>query len=182
MRPTIASQAVRSGTAVSSRAARRPRGRAPGRGSGAGSRRSRRRPGLSTTQSKSTLQKKAILRLMSAEMACSLRQMRMSGWRPICINSRTECWVGLVLSSPAAAMKGTRVRWMTRGVVASDLLAELPDGLEERQRLDVAHGATDLGDHHVVPGAVRRMAFLISSVMWGMTWTVLPGIRPDAPC
>ena len=36
-------------------------------------------------------------------------------------------------------------------VVAADLLAELPDGLEERQRLDIAHRPTDLGDHHVVP-------------------------------
>ncbi len=35
-------------------------------------------------------------------------------------------------------------------VVAPHLLAELPDRLEERQRLDVTHGAADLGDHHVV--------------------------------
>ena len=34
-------------------------------------------------------------------------------------------------------------------VVAADVLAELPDGLEERQDLDVADGAADLGDHHV---------------------------------
>ena len=38
-------------------------------------------------------------------------------------------------------------------VVAADLLAELADGLEERQRLDVAHRAADLGDHHVVARA-----------------------------
>ena len=38
------------------------------------------------------------------EIGCSLRQMRMSGWIPICMRSRTECCVGLVLSSPAAAM------------------------------------------------------------------------------
>ena len=34
-------------------------------------------------------------------------------------------------------------------VVAADVLAELPDGLEERQDLDVADRAADLGDHHV---------------------------------
>src|SRR5205807_8178503 len=34
-------------------------------------------------------------------------------------------------------------------VVAADVLAELPDGLEEREDLDVADGAADLGDHHV---------------------------------
>jgi hypothetical protein len=37
-------------------------------------------------------------------------------------------------------------------VVAADLLAELPDGLEERERLDVADGAADLDDHHIVVG------------------------------
>jgi hypothetical protein len=37
------------------------------------------------------------------------------------------------------------------------LVAELADGLEERLRLDVADGAADLDDHHVVPGAMRLM-------------------------
>ena len=90
---------------------------------------------------------------MSAEIGCSLRQIRMSGWIPICISSRTECWVGLVLSSPAAAMYGTSVRWMKSALSRPDFLAELPDRLEERQRLDVAHRAADLGDHHVVARA-----------------------------
>ena len=40
-------------------------------------------------------------------------------------------------------------------VVAADVLAHLAGGLEERQRLDVADGAADLGDHHVDP---RRTA------------------------
>ena len=35
---------------------------------------------------------------------CSLRQISTSGWMPILRNSFTECWVGLVFSSPAAAM------------------------------------------------------------------------------
>ena len=64
-----------------------------------------------------------------------------------------------------------------QGVVAADLLAELPDGLEEREGLDVAHGATDLGDHHVVSRRGAPIAFW-SSVMWGMTWTVLPRYSP----
>ena len=37
-------------------------------------------------------------------------------------------------------------------VVASDFLAELADGLEERQRFDVADGSADFGDDDVVPG------------------------------
>ena len=36
---------------------------------------------------------------------------RMSGWMPISRISFTECWVGLVFSSPAAAMYGTSVTW-----------------------------------------------------------------------
>ena len=34
-------------------------------------------------------------------------------------------------------------------VVPADVVADLARGLEERQRLDVADGAADLGDHHV---------------------------------
>ena len=34
-------------------------------------------------------------------------------------------------------------------VLAPDVVAELADGLQERQRLDVADGAADLGDDHV---------------------------------
>ena len=40
---------------------------------------------------------------------------RTSGWMPIERSSLTECWVGLVLSSPALGMKGTSVRWMKAG-------------------------------------------------------------------
>ena len=62
------------------------------------------------------------------------------------------------------------------GVFAAQFLAHLADGFKKRQRFDVAHRAADLDDGHV--GAVRaetlRMAFLISLVTWGMTWTVLP--------
>ena len=46
-------------------------------------------------------------------------------------------------------MKGTRVRWTKIALVASDVLAELTHGLEERQALDVADRAADLDDHDV---------------------------------
>jgi hypothetical protein len=39
-------------------------------------------------------------------------------------------------------------------VVPADVVADLPRRLEERQRLDVAHRAADLGDHDVRRGAV----------------------------
>ena len=60
-------------------------------------------------------------------------------------------------------------------VLAADVVAELTNRLEERQRLDVADGAADFDDHHV---GLRRDAggsrALISSVMCGITCTVAP--------
>ena len=51
-------------------------------------------------------------------------------------------------------------------VVPPHLLAELPDRLEERQRFDVADGAADLGDHHVVSrsGAADGVLDLVGDV------------------
>ena len=73
----------------------------------------------------------------------------MSGWMPIERSSFTECCVGLVLSSPALGMNGTSVRWMNTESPAGQLVAELADGLEERQALDVANRAADLHQHEI---------------------------------
>ena len=73
----------------------------------------------------------------------------MSGWMPMRRSSLTECCVGLVLSSPAWPMYGTSVRWMNMQRWRPDVDRELADRLQERQRLDVAHRAADLGDHDV---------------------------------
>ncbi len=94
------------------------------------------------------------------------------------MSSRTECWVGLVLSSPAAAMKGTRVRWMTSALSRPTSWRNC--------RIASRNGSDSMSPTvppiSVIttscPGAVRRMAFLISSVMWGMTCTVLPRYSP----
>ena len=64
-------------------------------------------------------------------------------------SSLTLCWVGLVFSSCAAAIQGTRVTCTKSAVVAAQLVAHLADGFEERQRFDIADGAADLDDHHV---------------------------------
>ena len=60
---------------------------------------------------------------------------------------------------------------------------DLADRLEERQRLDVAHraAAADLHQHHIVLRRQWRTAPLISSVMCGMTCTVLPRYSPAVP-
>ena len=75
--------------------------------------------------------------------------MTMSGWMPMRRSSLTECCVGLVFSSPAWPMYGTSVRWMNMHAAPADVDGELADRLEERQRLDVAHRAADLGDDDV---------------------------------
>ena len=76
---------------------------------------------------------------------CSGTAARRAGCR--CARSSfTECCVGLVLISPEVAMYGTSVRCMYSTLPWPSLDAELADGLEERQRLDVAHRAADL-DH-----------------------------------
>jgi hypothetical protein len=59
----------------------------------------------------------------------------------------TECWVGLVLSSPDV---------QEEAAVAADLVPDLADRLEEGLRLDVADGAADLGDDDVDVGTAHR--------------------------
>jgi hypothetical protein len=66
----------------------------------------------SITASMGTLQKRAIFAFSSGLRERSVRQMRMSGWIPICRSCPTECCVGLVFNSPAAFRYGTSVRWM----------------------------------------------------------------------
>src|SRR5882724_9989599 len=52
------------------------------------------------------------------------------------------------------------------GVLTSDLVSELPDRLEERQRLDVAHRAADLDDDDVTLGSqsLHRALDLVGDV------------------
>ena len=78
----------------------------------------------------------------------------MSGWMPIRRSSLTECWVGLVFSSPAWLMNGHERQVDEHAAAAPDVDGELADRLEERQRLDVADGAADLGDHNVDVGGL----------------------------
>ena len=56
------------------------------------------------TASSRTLHWSAILRRASAGIGRSQRQSTTSGWMPMARSSRTECWVGLVFSSPAEGM------------------------------------------------------------------------------
>ena len=91
----------------------------------------------------------AIFSRMSLPSASSERHMTMSGWMPIRRSSWTECWVGLVFSSPAWPRNGTSVRWTNMQRSRPEVGLELAQRLEERQRLDVADRAADLGDDDV---------------------------------
>ena len=64
-------------------------------------------------------------------------------------------------------------------VLRARLDLHLADGLEERERLDVADRAADLDDGDVdALGGVARPRALISSVMCGITCTVAPRYSP----
>ena len=118
-------------------------------------------------------------------MGRSLRQTITSGWMPRLRSSVTECWVGLVFCSP----DGPEVRHQgdvdVADVVPADVLAELPDGLEEREDLDVADGAADLGDDHVdgVGGqALDAVLDLVGDVrddLHGLAEEVAPALLGD---
>ena len=59
--------------------------------------------GAATTASVSTSHIEAILRFTPAGISRSARQTSASGWMPMLRSAATECWVGLVLSSPLGA-------------------------------------------------------------------------------
>ena len=64
-------------------------------------------------------------------------------------SSVTECCVGLVFCSRRRTDERHQRDVDVADVVAAGVLAELADRLEEREDLDVADGAADLGDHDV---------------------------------
>ena len=68
---------------------------------------------------------------------------------PISRSFCTECWVGLVLNSPAARDVRHEREVHADRVLRAELDAQLAHRLEERQRLDVADRAADLDDEDV---------------------------------
>jgi predicted protein tyrosine phosphatase len=78
--------------------------------------------------------------------------MMMSGWMPISRSLATDCWVGLVLISPAARMKRQQGDVDEADVLAADLEANCRSASRNRQALDVADRAADLGDQDVDRG------------------------------
>ena len=57
-----------------------------------------------TTADSSTSHINEILRFTDSGMSRSERHTTASGWMPTCRSAATECWVGLVFSSPLGPM------------------------------------------------------------------------------
>src|SRR5581483_5598767 len=106
------------------------------------------------TASWRTLQKSAIFLRSEIGTGRSQRHRMMSGWMPIDRSSFTECWVGLVLSSPALGMKGSSVRWMK---TVSPRGSSLPSWrmASKNGRPSMSHRAADLHQHEVEPLVAR---------------------------
>src|SRR5262245_40740719 len=130
------------------------------------------------TASVATLQNIAIFLIDSSGSACSQRTTRTSHCTPISRSFWTECWVGLVLNSPAARMYGTSVRCT---------LTEFCEPSSTRSWRTASRNGNDSMSPTVPPtsttstsrpSAQRRMRLLISSVMCGMTCTVEPRYSP----
>ena len=127
------------------------------------------------TARSSTLQKVAIFCFISRLRERSERHSRMSAWIPMESSSLTECWVGLVFSSCAAAIQGTSVRWMK--TVFSRPSSWRIWRMASRNGSDSMSPTVPPISTMVTSAPfdeTLRMAFLISLVTWGITWTVLP--------
>ena len=100
------------------------------------------------TASMATSHWSEILRLRLSEMGLSLRQTMTSGWIPAAAQLGDRVLRRLRLLLPRDQV-GHQGQVDVADVVAADVPAELPDGLNERHDLDVADGPADLDDDDV---------------------------------
>src|SRR5471032_1341942 len=80
------------------------------------------------TACSSMFENSEILARSSSGMGRSARHSSAFGMMPISSSFCTECWLGLVLSSPAEVMKGTKVRW-TKAVKKLREIGIMPNAL-----------------------------------------------------
>ncbi len=135
--------------------------------------------GQATTASSSTSHISEILRLMAVGTSRSQRSTMASGCTPMLRSAATECWVGLVFSSPEGPMYGSSEMCTTN---------TLSRPTSWRTWRTVSRKGSDSMSPTVPPTSVittstssvamRRMRCLISLVMCGMTWTVSPRYSP----
>ena len=131
-----------------------------------------------TTASMGTLVNRLIFALKSGGMGRSVRQSRTSGWIPMVRSSLTLCWVGLVFSSPEVEIWGTSVRW-TKTVLAGPRARRIWRMASRNGWPSMSPTVPPISTMTTsIPSVTDVMAALISSVTWGMTWTVLPRYSP----
>ena len=102
--------------------------------------------------------------------------MTMSGWMPMRRSSWTECCVGFVFSSPALPRNGTSVRWtnMQRSRPTSEWNWRSASRNGSDSMSPTVPPISVMTMSTSLDSATSLMRFLISSVMWGITWTVPP--------
>lgn len=135
-----------------------------------------------TTASSSTSHIRLILRLIAFVTGRSERRTIASGWMPMLRSAATECWVGLVFSSPLGPMYGSSETWRKN---------TLSRPTSWRTWRTASRKGSDSMSPTVPPTsvmttstsgpAIDRMRSLISLVMCGMTCTVSPRYRRGAP-
>ena len=135
----------------------------------------------------STSHMRLILRLMASGMSRSARSTSASGWMPTWRSAATECWVGLVFSSPLGARYGTSETWRKKTLSrprswrtcraasrkGSDSMSPTVPPISVMMTSGASASATP-GD----PAACARIRSLSSLVMCGMTCTVSPRNSP----
>ena len=133
---------------------------------------------LSMTQFLSTPQEIAILSFKSLSRGFSLRQMIISGLIPMRLSSPTLCCVGLVLSSPAALMKGTKVRWIFIALFlpTSSFRARMASKKGKPSMSPTVPPISTIKMSLFSPALIIRS--LISPTMCGITCIVLPRYSP----
>ena len=112
---------------------------------------------------------------MPAGISRSARQTIASGWMPIERSAATECWVGLVFSSPDGPMNGTsetcRKKQLSRPMSCRTWRAASRKGSDSMSPtvppISVITTSTSAEP-------IARIRSLISLVMCGMTCTVSP--------
>ena len=129
----------------------------------------------STTAEASTSHMRATLLLTPSGSGRSVRRTKASGWMPMERRVATECWVGLVLSSPAAGRKGMSETCtnatFSRPRSARTWRAASRNGWDSMSpTVPPISVMMTSGTSPSAPGAAwARMTRLISSVMCGMT-------------
>ena len=114
----------------------------------------------------------------------SARSTSASGWMPMLRRAATECWVGLVFSSPDGARNGTsetcRKKQLSRPTSWRTWRAASRNGSDSMSpTVPPTSVITTSGVTPSSSGAdIARMRSLISLVMCGMTCTVSPRYSP----